>query len=726
MAARFVGPLPIGYGLKKAMVDAVGLESALAEVSKYADLTADQLPVVKKQILDLSSEMGVAFEEIAKAYARGGQFGVPLEKLEQFARDTAKVSAAFGDMSEEQTATALAKLSNALQVPHERVMQLADAINHLAGAGASSESGVTRFMLDAAGSARSFGLAAEETAAFGAAFESLGMEPAKAARFFGLALNTLSAAEAFKPKQRKAMERLGLDVKAFGAAVEEDALSALMEFWEALRDSPTRDAAIIDLFGVEWADEAKLALGALSEVYKTLKLVSDPSNYRGGIDRVFDVAMSTTEKRIARFKQTLRNTWTELAEAGLPALNAGLERGLSALEGFNKIKGELAAAWKIGMDMGELGEAKSAAQVLADLLERITGEHKISMDGGELYRTVKDVAEATRQIITFLDQMEKRLGDPEGKRLTEYGDHGTNLLDSRREEIAEHRSTMDWLRSEFLGGAIPDWLIPTDPIFKPDWWDEEAAKMDARRSNPRAAEDFSMRAYTELLQAGWGMSMKPMKSPRGIAGGYDPALEGGDWGAGAAGIPLPVARPIEVPVEPTISEEAFARLQQAIQNRIQSNFDMRSLLETDAARVANLLGSRVPTTFTLPGNIIPPEMLSPELTLETSQFRAAAEGAAALLVEMSRAGAASMTLDTSGYAGPANTALGKRAELERPIRSTADVDISPALSKLAQLRAEAARTGAAVSASLRSGGGRAAYKSALDTQFAPATGRTSA
>jgi TP901 family phage tail tape measure protein len=756
-AARVAGPAAIGAGLYKATQAAVDFETAMAEVQKFVGGTAEQLPALREEILALSKDMGISAEKIAEAYARAGQFGIERPKMRDFVRDAAKVAIGF-EMDEGEAATALAKLGNILQVPHDQIMNLADAINHLADAGAASETGVVSFMREAAGSARQFGLAAEETAAFGAAFEGLGLEPAKAGNFFGFMLNQLAASDALQPKQQKAMARLGLNAKAFGEAVEEDALPALLDFLKALNDSPTKDRDILDFFGREWSSEAKLAIGSLEDIYKALQLVSDPANYRGGLDRTVAVMMATTRKQLDRMKANFRAFAINFGDMLLPGVNAGIDRILAQFERLETVGtpfehwGQAAEGFARGLGFEDF------SAMLSDINERLRGIKATTgdMGGDELGQTFQRwreageiAAEGFRKVEIALRRVVQmkiavEAGAAIGKNFTwdpiaALGEglfSDASIVEAMESRDEETRKRIAELRERYQGNqAEIERLQRGEPV------PERAAVEVPRSFDEGEVSQNARREFARGFASGLPEHPSGLDHPAAAEGPFDhhsglPRPRPADLSAQPASQDAIPALP-PVPVEPVVSaplppleepvfqrvefvadEASYADLQTAINARalevqVQLEFDRRALLESDAAHAANVLGPQIPTDLTMPAlrPNLPPETLSFELTLDTGPFRAEADGVQSMIVGMVLDITAAAHLDASGFEAAAGQILQKKGEVGDPV--AIPISAPGAAGVISQLdtiidRANAARRAAASVGSVPAGRGQLA------------------
>ena len=180
-------------GLAKVAGEAAKFESAMAGVAKVADGTKAQMAALGANLRAMSHELPIAADGLAEIATAGGQLGVPIEKLETFVRLAAKMSTAFG-MSAEEAGQAVAKLTNIFNLPIEQVEALGDAINTLGNTTAATESSIVEVLTRIGGTAKQFGLSAEQASALASTMLSMGVSAQVAGTGINAILNKLQTA----------------------------------------------------------------------------------------------------------------------------------------------------------------------------------------------------------------------------------------------------------------------------------------------------------------------------------------------------------------------------------------------------------------------------------------------------------------------------------------------------------------------------------------------------
>lgn len=191
---------------------AITFEESMADVRKVVQGidTPQGLRDIKNEILQLSREMPITADGFAQIYAAAGQAGIPRQEIRQFAVDVGRMGVAF-DMTAQEAGSAMAKLRSSLGIGQKEVVLLADALNHLSNNTGASAAELTNFTLRTGAVGQSAGLAAERTAAFGAAMIAAGIETEVAATSFNNMVKALTRGDSMTDRQTSALKRLGID-----------------------------------------------------------------------------------------------------------------------------------------------------------------------------------------------------------------------------------------------------------------------------------------------------------------------------------------------------------------------------------------------------------------------------------------------------------------------------------------------------------------------------------
>ena len=322
-ANEFRGVASGAAGLTYAAREAVKFESAMAGVRKVVDGTPEQIEQLGGQVKKLAVEFGMMPEKMAEIVAAGGQLGIAADKLDEFARVTATMATAFG-LTAEEAGNAAATIANVFQLPIGEVEKLGDAINVLGNNTAAREKDIVAAMARIGGTAKQFGLAADEAAALADAFIALGKPPEVAAKGF-----------------QDALQSIGTSADEMAANIAANPQQALTEFLHKLEglDKQSRALTLSQLFGTEYSDDIALLVGSLGEYEKALGLVNDQAQIQGAMQKEAAAALNTTEGQINKAKAAVSNMAGELGDALLPILKitaSTVETVATAISDFTK------------------------------------------------------------------------------------------------------------------------------------------------------------------------------------------------------------------------------------------------------------------------------------------------------------------------------------------------------------------------------------------------------
>ena len=339
-ANEFRGVASGAAGLTYAAREAVKFESAMAGVRKVVDGTPEQIEQLGEQVKKLAVEFGMMPEKMAEIVAAGGQLGIAADKLDEFARVTATMATAFG-MTAEEAGNAAATIANVFQLPIGEVEKLGDAINVLGNNTAAREKDIVAAMARIGGTAKQFGLAADEAAALADAFIALGKPPEVAATAINAMLQKLQTAQSQGKDFQAALEGIGTSADEMAANIAANPQQALTEFLHKLEglDKQSRALTLSQLFGTEYSDDIALLVGSLGEYEKALGLVNDQSQIQGAMQKEAAAALNTTEGQINKAKAAVSNMAGELGNALLPILKitaSTVETVATAISDFTK------------------------------------------------------------------------------------------------------------------------------------------------------------------------------------------------------------------------------------------------------------------------------------------------------------------------------------------------------------------------------------------------------
>lgn len=307
---------------------AVEFESAMADVKKVVDFdTPKQFREMEQDILRLTRTIPMAGTELAKITASGGQLGVARKDLPKFTETISKMSVAF-DMAADQAGDSMAKLANVYQIPIDQIGKLGDAVNHLSNSSPAKAGDIINTLGRVGGVAKQFGLTEIQTTSLSNAFISLGKTPEIAGTAINGMLTKLMTADKQGTKFQEALKNMGMESKDLKKAIKENGEQALMDFLKQVGKLPKENqmGALVDLFGLEYADDVAVLVGGLETYKKSIDELKKTSKdgkpaFIGSMDKEFAARSATTANNWQIFKNSLTEIGITAGSVLLPALN---------------------------------------------------------------------------------------------------------------------------------------------------------------------------------------------------------------------------------------------------------------------------------------------------------------------------------------------------------------------------------------------------------------------
>ncbi|TCP17322.1 TP901 family phage tail tape measure protein [Nicoletella semolina] len=307
---------------------AIDFESAMADVKKVVDFkTPEGFKNLSKDLLELTRTLPLTENELAQIAASGGQLGVKEEELKSFTTTIAKMSTAF-DMSASDSGDAMAKLANVYALPMEKISELGDAINELSNSSPVKASDIVNTLGRVGGVAKEFGLTQNATAALSNSFISLGKSPEVAGTAINGMLTKLMTADKGGKAFQAALKEVGISAKQLKANIAKDGQGALTDFLKRLEKLPkeNRMGVLVDLFGLEYADDISTLTGNVEALEKSLKTLQETDEngklkYLGSMEREFAARAATTENNLKLLKNSFRELGVTTGKVLLPAIN---------------------------------------------------------------------------------------------------------------------------------------------------------------------------------------------------------------------------------------------------------------------------------------------------------------------------------------------------------------------------------------------------------------------
>jgi TP901 family phage tail tape measure protein len=329
-----------GAGLFAASQQAIQFESALAEVAKTTGMSANEVTALGNRLKALSAELPINADGLAQIAAAGGQLGIANEQIEQFVKLAATMSSAF-DIPVEKAGEAVAALTNNFGLSIAEVGRLGDTINVLGNKTAASEKDIVDALTRIGGTAKQFGLSAEQAAGLADAMLALKMPTEEAGTAINALLSKLQTARVGSKDFQEGLGQLGLSADEMAAQVAANPQKALSDFLHTLEklDAQSRAEILTQMFGEEHQDEIGRLVGALGQFDTAMGIVADQTGAAGAMQKEFEAKLKTTEAHLQLMKNAIEEAAINLGQAFLPAIREvanGIKTAAQAIADFEQ------------------------------------------------------------------------------------------------------------------------------------------------------------------------------------------------------------------------------------------------------------------------------------------------------------------------------------------------------------------------------------------------------
>lgn len=151
-------------------------EMAIAQISRVSQATALELSQITGAAREMSTEIPLAFAELAEISMLGSQVGVSNAALSQFT-ETVALFAATSEISADETATLMARIMEMTQMPETEVTNLGSAVAYLGSNSTATDKEILVTTESIATMTTQAGFGAEATIGLASAMASLRIRP---------------------------------------------------------------------------------------------------------------------------------------------------------------------------------------------------------------------------------------------------------------------------------------------------------------------------------------------------------------------------------------------------------------------------------------------------------------------------------------------------------------------------------------------------------------------
>lgn len=335
-AVQYAG---MAYGVAKLAQAAVDFEDAMSDVRKVVDFdTPEQFKQMGDDILEMSTRIPMAAEDLAQIVAAGGQSGIAKEDLLEFAESAAKMGVAF-DVTADQAGEMMAKWRTAFKMSQPAVVELADKINYLGNTTAASALSISDVVSRVGPLGSVGGVASGEIAALGASMVGAGINSEIAATGIKNMILSLVSGPGVTKSQSAAFEQLGISSVQLAKDMQTDARGSILKVLKSIQqlDKASQATVMKDLFGKESLGAIAPLLSNLEGLEENFAKVGDATKYTGSMNDEYVAKAQTTANALKLMEGSVRRAQVSIGAGLLPAvasLAKGFAQAASVVGGF--------------------------------------------------------------------------------------------------------------------------------------------------------------------------------------------------------------------------------------------------------------------------------------------------------------------------------------------------------------------------------------------------------
>lgn len=306
-------PIKKAMDFQEQMTDVRKVVSGLEKETAFKSMSRD--------VLRLGREIPLAHKELADLAAAGGRMGINRKHIIGYSRDVAKMSIAF-DTAAGKIGEDMAKLSNVMGLPINKLGELGDAINYLDDNASAKGPDIIDVMRRAGGTARQLGMQAPNLAALASTFLSMGSGVEVAGTASNALMRELALANIQGERFQKGLKVIGLNAKEVSKGMAVDPQKTILAVLDKINTLPKSKQVEVttQLFGKEYGDDiAKLGQG-VKEYRRQLELLNDPK-LKGSMQREFQARSKTTAAQVKLLKNNTNELLITLGTGLLPMVN---------------------------------------------------------------------------------------------------------------------------------------------------------------------------------------------------------------------------------------------------------------------------------------------------------------------------------------------------------------------------------------------------------------------
>lgn len=334
-------------GLLMAGKAAMDWETAFTGVRKTVDGSPQEIAALESELRNLARTLPATHQEIAGVAEAAGQLGIKRKDIAEFT----KVMVDLGNttnLTAEDAATGLAKLSNIMGTSSSDVDRLGSALVALGNDGASTEADILAMALRIAGAGNQIGLTEAQVLGFASALSSVGIEAEAGGSSISRVMISIEQAVRGGGEQLDAFAKVaGVSGESFAKAYRTDAAGAIATFIGGLnrmqKSGQDVFATLADLgFGEIIVRDALLrTAGASDMLSKSLKVGSTAWIENKALAEEAGKRYETSASKLQVAGNQVKDALIDVGAAIAPLFVAGAQAVSDVVRAFQSLPGPI-------------------------------------------------------------------------------------------------------------------------------------------------------------------------------------------------------------------------------------------------------------------------------------------------------------------------------------------------------------------------------------------------
>ena len=320
--------VPLAAVATASMMSAVSIDTALTNVRKTVDMSAEGYERLRENAIELSRHQPISAETILNIEAMGGQLGVTTGALEDFAQVVAGLDVAT-NLDAETAATELARFANIVGMSESDYANWGAAVVDLGNNFATTESELVYMGEAMASAGKTAGMSSADILGVAAAASSLGMQAQAGGTAFSRTLNDIGMAVSNNSEDLEKWAKVAhMSVDDFRALWQQDSTEGFIRVIEGMQQLTEEGMDLnqtLDYLGINEVRQSDF-LRRLAGGEDLLRNAIEHSNSAWKNNNALTDEVSNRNESLASKLQVIANRIKAIAyEIGQPLADAALD-----------------------------------------------------------------------------------------------------------------------------------------------------------------------------------------------------------------------------------------------------------------------------------------------------------------------------------------------------------------------------------------------------------------